>query len=160
MSAARSGFPLHEGIVRRAGVALAAADALRAGDLVALEFGLWLGEHAGLAGDSVVCDGPPPVEAHRAWSAALCAAADACRADASTAAVRAAAVAAGAERRGLVAHGLGVGIEPPLVDLDGDDEAPLVAGTVLVLAPTVDGFRATRALLVRDRAPHWLEPAP
>ena len=41
-----------------------------------------------------------------------------------------------------------------------DDDQPLRAGSVLVLAPVVDGVRATRALVVRDGAAHWLEPAP
>jgi hypothetical protein len=61
---------------------------------------------------------------------------------------------------GLLAHGLGVGIEPPLVDLHEAREGVLRAGTVLVLAPVVGDVRASRALVVRDGAPHWLEAAP
>ena len=40
------------------------------------------------------------------------------------------------------------------------DAEPLRPGTVLVLAPVVGGFRATRALVVTDGSPRWLEEAP
>ena len=109
---------------------------------------------------SVVCDASLEAALRRRWFTALCAIARQCRAGRSTAAVRDAARAVGATQLGLLAHGLGVGIEPPLVDLEIDDDQPLRAGTVLVLAPVVEGIRATRALVVRDGAARWLEPAP
>jgi hypothetical protein len=127
--------------------------------VVQLEAALYVHGHAGVAADTVAC-GADVSAARRAWSEVLCALARRCRAGESTAALRGAARDAGAGQDGLVAHGLGVGLEPPLVDLAADDEVALRAGTVLVLAPVVDGFRATRALLVTERAPRWLEPAP
>jgi Xaa-Pro aminopeptidase len=142
-----AGFPLAETMVRRAG------------DLVQLEVSLYVAGHAGVAGDTVGCD-VDVSDRRRAWAEALCAVASGARDGASTGALRAAARAAGAGATGLLAHGLGVGIEPPLVDLDADDDAPLRAGTILVVAPDVGGFRATRALVVTERAPRWIEPAP
>ena len=139
---------------------LASGEPFSPGELLALEFGVYLDGHAGVAGGSVVCDGSPPSALRRRWFTALCAIARQCRAARSTADLRAAARAAGATQVGLLAHGLGVGIEPPLVDLEMDEDGPLRAGSVLVLAPVVEGFRATRALVVREGAARWLEPAP
>ena len=163
MTAARAGFPLSEGLVWRSGARLtrlAPGDALHAGDVVALEFGLYVAGHAGVAGNTVACDGRDLSPSRRAWSKALCVIAGRCRAGATSADLREAAAEAGAGQAGLLAHGLGVGIEPPLIDLDGDDAEPLRAGTVLMLAPVVGGFRATRALLVTEGAARWLEAAP
>jgi hypothetical protein len=163
MTAARAGFPLSEGLVWRSGarlMRLAAEDALHAGDVLALEYGLYVAGHAGVAGDTVACDGRDLSASRRAWSEALCVIAGRCRAGATTADLRETAADAGAGQEGLLAHGLGVGIEPPFVDLDGDDAEPLRAGTVLVLAPVVDGFRATRALVVTGGAARWIEAAP
>lgn len=160
MSAAGAGFPLAEGSIRAGGRRLALDEALGAARIVTLEFGLYLEGHAGVAGDTVACGGSDVTDAKRAWSEALCALAKRCRAGASTLELRDEAACIGAGQDGLLAHGLGVGIEPPLVDLRDDTRARLEAGTVLVLAPVVDGFRATRALLVTERAPRWLEPAP
>ena len=163
MAAARSGFPLAEGLVWRASsrfTRLAAGEPFSPGELLALEFGVYLDGHAGVAGGSVVCDRSPPSALRRRWFTALCAMARQCRAARSTADLRAAARAAGATQVGLLAHGLGVGIEPPHVDLEMDEDGPLRAGSVLVLAPVVEGFRATRALVVREGAARWLEPAP
>jgi len=142
-----AGFPLAETTVRRAG------------DVVRLQVSLYVAGYAGVAGDTVGC-GVDVSERRRAWAEALCAVAKRARDGASSGALRAAARAAGAGASGLLAHGLGVGIEPPLVDLHADDDAPLRAGTILVVAPEVDGFRATRALLVTDGAPRWIERAP
>ena len=142
-----AGFPLAETTVRRAG------------DLAQVEVSLYVAGHAGVAGDTVGC-GIDVSDRRRAWADTLCAVAKRAREGSSTGALRDAARAAGAGATGLLAHGLGVGIEPPLVDLDADDDAPLRAGTILVLAPDVRGFRATRALLVTERAPRWIEPAP
>jgi len=163
MTATGSGFPLGEGRVWRAGpgfTRVARGETCAPGDLLALEFGTYLDGHAGVAGVSVVCDGSLDPARRRRWFTALCAIARQCRAGRSTAAVRDAARAAGATQLGLLAHGLGVGIEPPLVDLQMDDDRSLHAGSVLVLAPVVEGVRATRALVVRDGAARWLEPAP
>jgi Xaa-Pro aminopeptidase len=163
LTAARSGFPLGEGFVWRAGpgfTRVASGEACAAGELLALEFGIYLDGHAGIAGVTIVCEGSLEPARRRRWFTALCAIARQCRPGRSTAAVRDAARAAGATQLGLLAHGLGVGIEPPLVDLQMDDDQPFRAGSVLVLAPVVDGVRATRALLVRDGAARWLEPAP
>jgi len=163
MAAARCGFPLAEGLVWRASsrfTRLASGEPFSPGELLGLEFGVYLDGHAGVAGGSVVCDGSPPSALRRRWFTALCAMARQCRAARSTADLRAAARAAGATQVGLLAHGLGVGIEPPLVDLEMDEDGPLRAGSVLVLAPVVEGFRATRALVVREGAARWLEPAP
>ena len=154
-----AGFPLHEGLVRRAGRDVRPDERFVRGDVVQLELGLCVREHAGVAADTVGCD--VDVSAlRRRWDGALCALASTCRDGASTRALREAAVRAGADASGLVVHGLGVGIEPPLVDLDDDADVQLHAGTVLVLAPVVAGFRATRALLVTERAHRWVEPAP
>jgi len=142
-----AGFPLAETMVRRVG------------DLLQLEVALYAAGHAGVAGDTAGC-GVDVSDRRRAWAEALCAVAKRARDGASTGALRAAARDAGVGATGLLAHGLGVGIEPPLVDLAADDDAPLRAGTVLVLAPEIGGFRATRALLVTERAPRWIEPAP
>lgn len=158
MPAAGAGFPTGEPLVWRSGVRLAPDVPFARDDVVALETGVWRAGHAGVAGDTVVVGGAPPDR--RAWSAALCAVAKACRAGATAADVAAAATAAGAGAFGLLAHGLGVGVEPPFVELDAPEDAPLRAGTVLVLAPVAGAFRATRALVVTDGAPHWLEPAP
>src|SRR5437016_2179724 len=128
-----------------------------AGDVLALELGLILAGHAGLAGDTVAADGRDLTAARRAWFVALCAVAKRCRPEATAADLRAAAIAAGARQEGLLAHGLGVGIEPPFVDLEGEDAEPVRPGMVLVLAPVVDGFRATRALVVTGGSPRWLE---
>jgi hypothetical protein len=46
------------------------------------------------------------------------------------------------------------------VGLASEAAVPLRAGTVLVLAPVVGAFRATRALLVTDGTPRWLEDEP
>jgi Xaa-Pro aminopeptidase len=154
-----AGFPLHEGIVRRAGRDVGPDERFVRGDLVQLEFGLWRGEHAGVAAGTFGCD-VDVSPARRRWDEALCALASACRDGASTRGLRAVAVRAGAEASGLLVHGLGVGIEPPLVDLDDEADVTVRAGTVLVLVPVVAGFRATRALLVTERAHRWLEPAP
>ena len=142
-----AGFPLAETLVRHAG------------DLVQVEVALYVAGHAGVAGDTAGCD-VDVSDRRRAWAEALCAMAKRARDGGSTGALRAAARDAGAGATGLLAHGLGVGIEPPLVGLDADDDLPVRAGTVLVLAPEVGGFRATRALLVTERAPRWIEPAP
>jgi len=156
-------FPLGEGFVWRIGspfVRLAATDVLGAGDVVALELGLSHAAYAGVAGDTVAVGGGDLTAARRAWFAVLCAIAKRCRRGATAADLARAATAAGARREGLLAHGLGVGVEPPFIDLDGGDAEPLRPGTVLVLAPVVAGFRATRALLVTEGSPRWLEGAP
>jgi len=155
----RAGFPAHGVVVRRAGVPLAPEDVVRAGDRIAVDVGLWLGGHAGVAADTALCGAPSPAT-RRAWSEVLCALAGACRAGTPIAAVVRTAREAGVAQAGLLAHGLGVGIEPPLVDLHEAREGVLRAGTVLVLAPLVGDVRASRALVVRDGAPHWLEAAP
>ena len=163
MSGSGAGFPLGEGLVWRTGlrfVRLPAATALAAGDGIALEIGLYLRGYAGLAGDTVAVGGGDLTAARRAWFGALCDLAKRCRPGATAADLRAAAIAAGARQEGLLAHGLGVGIEPPFIDLESDDNEPLRPGTVLVLAPVVGGFRATRALVVTDGSPRWLEEAP
>jgi Xaa-Pro aminopeptidase len=159
MCEAAAGFPLHEGMVRRGGVRLEAREPLRTGDVLGLEFGLYLSGHAGVAADTVACGGDLS-GLRRAWFETLCALAKRCRAGASAADLRATAVGAGVGQEGLLAHGLGVGIEPPLIDLANDNEPDLRPGTVLVLAPVKDGFRATRTLLVTEGAARWLEPAP
>ncbi len=164
MSAHGAGFPLAEGLVwrvARAFTRLGPEAVIAPDDVLALEAGLYVAGHAGVAGNTVRADGRRPLAPQRrAWSAALCALAKCCRAGATTADIRGAAVAAGATQAGLLAHGLGVGIELPYVDAGGDDAVPLAAGTVIVLAPVVDGVRATRALLVTGGTPRWLEPAP
>ena len=163
MSRSGAGFPLGEGLVWRTGprfVRLPATAALAAGDVVALELGLYHGGHAGVAADTVAVGGGDLTAARRAWFAALCALAKRCRPGATAADLRAAAIGAGARQEGLLAHGLGVGIEPPFVDLEGEDAEPVRPGMVLVLAPVVDGFRATRALVVTGGSPRWLEGAP
>ena len=163
MSGFGAGFPLGEGLVWRTGpgfVRLPATTALAAGDVIALELGLYLHCHAGLAGVTVAVGGGDLAAARRAWFVALCDLAKRCRPGATAADLRAAAIAAGARQEGLLAHGLGVGIEPPFIDLECEDAEPLRPGTVLVLAPVVGGFRATRALVVTDGSPRWLEEAP
>src|SRR5439155_1207426 len=63
MAAARCGFPLAEGLVWRASsrfTRLAPGEPFSPGELLALEFGVYLDGHAGVAGGSVVCDGSPP----------------------------------------------------------------------------------------------------
>ena len=163
MAASGAGFPLGEGLVWRTGprfVRLPAATALAAGEVIALELGLYLRGYAGLAGDTVAVGGGDLTAARRAWFAALCAVAKRCRAGATAADLRAAAIALGARQQELLAHGLGIGIEPPFIDLESEDAEPLRAGTVLVLAPVVGGFRATRALVVTEGSPRWLEEAP
>jgi len=159
MSASGAGFPLSEGLWWRAGRRIVAGETFGADDVVAFELGVWVSGVTGIAGETVACAADLDPERRR-WSAALCALAKACRAGATTADLRRAAREAGATQLGLVAHGLGVGIEPPYVDLDADDADPVRAGTVLVLAPVVDGVRATRALVVTDGAPRWIEGAP
>src|SRR5262249_24142822 len=156
----RSGFPVSEGIVWRGGERLPPTAALHDGDVVAIELGLHVAGHAGIAGDTAACGGADLSERRRRWFEALCAIAKRCRAGRATADLAGAARDAGAGQERLLAHGLGVGIEPPLVDLDDPDGVPLRAGTVLVLAPVVDGFRATRALVVTESSPRWLEAAP
>jgi len=163
MSRSGAGFPLGEGLAWRAGprfVRLPAAAVLAAGDVVALELGLYVDGQAGVAGETVAIGGGDLTASRRAWFSALCAVAKCCRAGATAAELRAAATAAGARQEGLLAHGLGVGIEPPYVDLEDEEAAPLRAGTVLVLAPVVGDFRATRALVVTEGSPRWLEGAP
>jgi Xaa-Pro aminopeptidase len=155
----RAGFPLHEGLVRRAGRDVRADERFARGDVVQLEFGLWLGEHAGVAAGTVGCDVDLSAS-RRQWDEALCALASTCRDGASTRALRETAARASIDASGVLVHGLGVGVEPPLVDLDDDADVMLRAGTVLVLAPVVAGFRATRTLLVTERVHRWLEPAP
>jgi hypothetical protein len=118
MPAAGAGFPVSEGLVWRAGGSferLAPGARLAAGDRVALELGLW---RAGIAGDTVACGGGDLASARRRWAEALCTIAKSCRAGSTTAALRVAARDAGAGQVRLLAHGLGVGIEPPLVHLD------------------------------------------
>jgi len=163
MARAGAGFPLGEGLAWRTGprfVRLPARARLAAGDAVALELGLYLGGHAGVAGDTVVVGGGDLGAARRAWFSALCAVAKRCRPGATATDLRAAAIAAGARQEGLLAHGLGVGIESPFVDLDDEAPDPISPGTVLVLAPVVNAFRATRALVVTEGSPRWLEGAP
>jgi len=158
MSDPGAGFPLHEGLVRRNGAMLDGA--LDAGDTVGLEFGLWLDGHAGIAADTLRCGGEELTAMRRVWFGTLCSIAGRCRAGVSVGELRDAARAAGAGQEGLLAHGLGVGIEPPLVDLARDDDTRLRADTVLVLAPAVGSFRASRACVVTERGHRWLEPAP
>lgn len=164
MSAAGAGFPLATVRVWRATptglVRLGPSAVLAAPDLLALETALWVDGHAGVAGGTAAADGRDLGDARRAWTEAAGALARRCRAGATTADLRDAAIGTGAGQVGLLAHGLGVGIEPPYVRLAGDDALPLAAGTVLVLAPVVAGFRATRALLVTDEGGRWLEAAP
>ena len=163
MSETGAGFPLATPrIWRRGEVAsrLPATARFAASDVVTLELGLWLAGHVGVAGTTVAADGRDLSAVRRRWDTALCALAKRCRAGATTADVRQAAVAAGAGEEGLLAHGLGVGVEPPFVHLRRDDAHALAAGTVLLLAPSLVDFRATRALLVTNGAPRWLEPAP
>src|SRR5205823_8711305 len=113
------GFPLHEGRVRRAGRDVRPDERFVRGDVVQLEFGVWLREHAAIAAGTVGCDVDLSAS-RRQWDEALCALAAACRDGASTRALRETAERVGADAHGLLVHGLGVGIEPPLVDLDGD----------------------------------------
>jgi Xaa-Pro aminopeptidase len=163
MPAAGAGFPLGEGRAWRLDPGpqrLGPGATVAAGDVLALEVGLYVGAHAGVAGDTVAADGRARAVERRAWSSALCALAGHCRVGGTTADLRAAARAAGILETGLLAHGLGIGVEPPLVACDASDATPLRAGTVLVLAPAVPGYRATRALVVTEAAPRWLEPAP
>jgi Xaa-Pro aminopeptidase len=163
MSEARAGFPLSEGLVWRVGerlVRLAPAARLVAGDAVALEMGLSKGGHAGVAGDTLVVGGADDPSARRRWGEVVAGLGAVCCAGATTADLRGAARAAGAAEAGLLAYGLGVGVEPPHLRLVSDDAAPLRAGTVLVLAPVVGSVRATRALLVTDGPPRWLEGEP
>lgn len=160
MSPAGARFPLFEAIVRRDGVRLGSQDSFRDGDVIGVDVGLVLDGHAGVVADTVGCGRADVTAARRSWFRALCAIAKRCRAGTSLAALRDAAVDARATSDdGLLAHGLGVGIEDPLVDGDGGDQT-LRAGTVLVLAPRLGVFRASRALVVTDGAPRWLEPAP
>src|SRR5205823_3500691 len=141
-----------------------AAAARTAGEVEAVQTALRAARSAlraaGRAGDTVAVGGGDLTAARRAWFAALCAVAKRCRAGATAADLRAAAIALGARQQELLAHGLGIGIEPPFVDLESEDAEPLRAGTVLVLAPVVGGFRATRALVVTEGSPRWLEEAP
>ena len=164
MAADGAGFPLATARVWKmapAGLVRLAPDAvLGAHDVLALETALWVDGHAGVAGGTTASDGRDAPAARHAWMAASDVLAERCRTGATTATVRAVAAAAGAGRVGLVAHGLGVGVEPPYVRLEGDDAVPLAAGTVLVLAPVVAGFRATRALVVTDTGGRWLEDTP
>jgi Xaa-Pro aminopeptidase len=167
MSRTRAGFPLSEGLCWRAGrrlVRLAPDDRLEEDDAVALELGLWVGGHAGVAGDTVATAGDVLAGLRAQWAEAAEALAAHCRAGASAADLRAGAAAAGAVETDLLAHGLGVGLEAPHIGLDGDDAVRLADGTVLVLAPVVASgvraFRATRALLVLEGASRWLEPPP
>jgi hypothetical protein len=156
----RAGFPLSEGLVWRVGervVRLAPTVRLAVGDVVALEMGLSVGGHAGVAGDTVVAGGADDRSARRRWGEVVAGLGAVCRGGASTADLRGAARAAGAAEAGLLACGLGIGLEPPHVRLAFDEAAPLRAGTVLVLAPVVGRVRATRALLVTDGPPRWLE---
>src|SRR5437899_2364343 len=70
MAAARCGFPLAEGLVWRASsrfTRLAPGEPFSPGELLALEFGVYLDGHAGVAGGSVVCDGSPPSALRRRW---------------------------------------------------------------------------------------------
>jgi hypothetical protein len=163
MSQARAGFPLSEGLVWRVGerlVRLAPTVRLVAGDTVALELGLSLGGHAGVAGETVEVGGAADGSARRRWREVVAGLGSVCRAGATSADLRGAARAAGATQAGLLAYGLGVGVEPPHVGLASEAAVPLRAGTVLVLAPVVGAFRATRALLVTDGTPRWLEDEP
>jgi Xaa-Pro aminopeptidase len=161
MSGSGAGFPLGEPILRRAGSLVEADASLGAGDLVTLEVGVWVEGHAGVAGDTVACGGGDLAAPRRAWRGALCAAAKRCRAGTPVRELRAAAAREGARPEGLLAHGLGVGIEPPLVGAEEDDDGESIrAGAVLVLGPTVGAFRATRALVVTERSYRWLEPSP
>jgi len=157
------GFPLSEGLVWRAGASFTRLDpttVVEADDVIALEFGLYTNGHAGVVGDTVAATGDRCVAGRRAWSEALCAVAKCCRRGATAADLMVAAAAAGASCEGPLAHGLGVGIEPPLVGGRGEEGVPLAAGTVLVLAPVVERFPATPALFVTDGSPRWLEAAP
>jgi Xaa-Pro aminopeptidase len=163
MAGEGAGFPLTEGIVWRMGEEprrLVPDARVEAGDVLALEVGLYVGGHAGVAGDGVAADRGALASERRALAEALCAVAKRCRAGATTAELRAAAAAAGATAIDVLAHGLGVGVEPPIVRVDDDDATPLAAGTILVLAPVVGRFRRTRALLVTEGAARWLEAAP
>jgi hypothetical protein len=139
---------------------LATDDPIAAGAVIALEWGSYCAGHAGIVGTTVACGEVDLGARRRRWLAASCDRARAGRVGGTAADLRAAARAAGASALGLLAHGLGVGIEPPLVGLDGADATPFAAGTPLVLAPVVDGYRASRALLVERRSARWLEPAP
>src|SRR5439155_154228 len=99
MSGFGAGFPLGEGLVWRTGpgfVRLPATTALAAGDVIALELGLYLHCHAGLAGVTVAVGGGDLAAARRAWFVALCDLAKRCRPGATAADLRAAAIAAGA----------------------------------------------------------------
>jgi Xaa-Pro aminopeptidase len=164
MSGAGAGFPLSEGVVSRitsdAERRLGPAETLVAGDVVTLGWGVHRAGHAGVGATTVGCGSVDLAPRRRRWLEALCALAAACRAGETTDALCAAARAAGASATGLLAHGLGVGIEPPFVALDDAERVALVPGTVLVLAPVVEGYRATRALVVGERSARWLEPAP
>ena len=167
MSARRAGFPVGEMLCWRAvaGLARLAPDAaLVADDVLALEWGAYVAGYAGVAGDTFAVDGAPLTELRRRWDLALGLVAKQCRAGSSAAALCAAAHDAGATQAGFLASGLGIGLEPPYVDLEVTAAEPIRAGSVLVLAPvvTLDGksFRATRALLVTDDAHRWLEEAP
>jgi hypothetical protein len=163
MPVARAGFPLSEGLVWRAAERLVRQPAtapFAGGDRVAIEVGLYVGGVAGVAGDTADIDGGDGGARRRRWREVTAELGSCCRAGSATGALRAAAAAAGVTEAGLLAHGLGTGIEPPHVRLSAADDVPLGAGTVLVLAPVVEGFRATRALVVLPGAPRWLEDAP
>jgi Xaa-Pro aminopeptidase len=165
-SVAGVGFPLHELLVWSAGetmARLAPAAVPAAGAAVALQAGVRLGDAAGVAGDTVVVGGDAaPLRAR--WRDACRRLAAACRPGAGTAGIRAAARVAGVGAVGPLAHGLGVGIGPPVVHLDGTADEPLAAGSALVLAPVVRegalAFRATATLLVSRAGPEWLDGMP
>jgi Xaa-Pro aminopeptidase len=79
MSEARAGFPIGEGSAWRGGLRLP-LDAVVGREPVALEWGIWLGGHAGVAGDTAGADAAP----RRRWFETLCALAKRCRAGATT----------------------------------------------------------------------------
>jgi len=140
---------------------------LRAGDQVMIDLGML---HAGYLADlgcTWVCGGSPsPMDRtlRARWQAIVDAVLDVCRPGASAADLHRAALAANGPRRPApwprplyLAHGLGLGVEPPFVGtelgLEAEARTVLVPGMVLVLEPYgweegVGGYRAEQTIVI------------
>jgi Xaa-Pro aminopeptidase len=152
------------------------ADALPAGSLVAASGSVLYGGYEGVATRTWPCAGPgavpsdAQVDLHRRWRAAVDAMTARCTPGTPPAALRDAWLATGeALPPALLAHGIGLGMEPPIVGgalgPDGSDADPLRNGSTLVVQgyvwePGVGGYLGADTVLVTDDGPVTLSRMP
>lgn len=166
-----AGFLAHEGSFRVSGAGappgrLTGERALREGDLVSLEVAVVVAGYQGESAATVAHGDPSPgIRAlARRWREGLAAIVSACRAGADEATIRAA-LPRDLSGTPYLLHGIGTGVEAPVLDLRGDAAGfPLRSGMTLVLTPAIfdpvaGSIRGSETVVVGSAGARSLSPA-